>query len=98
MRAFVDRNGNGKWDTGNYDENLQPEDVYYYPREIEAKEKFDMTLQWNLTERKRTQQKPGKIVKQKPVEWKLPDDFKTAVRNVTNFISPFSYTSSILYN
>ena len=27
---------------------------------------------------------------QKPAEWKLPDDFKTAVRNVTNFISPFS--------
>ena len=26
----------------------------------------------------------------KPAEWKLPDDFKTAVRNVTNFISPFS--------
>jgi hypothetical protein len=40
--------------------------VYYYPREIQAKEKFDMTLQWNLTERKRTEQKPGKIMKQKP--------------------------------
>jgi hypothetical protein len=66
MRAFVDRNGNGQWDTGNYDENLQPEEVYYYPRDIEAKEKFDMTLQWNLTERKLNQQKPGKIIKQQP--------------------------------
>jgi hypothetical protein len=66
MRAFVDRNGNGLWDTGNYDENLQPEEVYYYPRDIEAKEKFDMTLQWNLTERKLNQQKPGKIIKQQP--------------------------------
>ena len=66
MRAFVDRNGNGKWDTGNYDDNLQPEDVYYYPREIQAKEKFDMTLQWNLTERRRNLQKPDKITKQKP--------------------------------
>ena len=66
MRAFVDRNGNRLWDTGNYDENLQPEEVYYYPRDIEAKEKFDMTLQWNLTERKLNQQKPGKIIKQQP--------------------------------
>ena len=66
MRAFVDRNGNGLWDTGNYDDNLQPEEVYYYPRDIEAKEKFDMTLQWNLTERKLNQQKPGKIIKQQP--------------------------------
>ena len=65
MRAFVDRNGNGQWDTGNYDENLQPEEVYYYPRDIEAKEKFDVTLHWNLTERKLNQQKPGKIIKQK---------------------------------
>jgi len=66
MRAFVDRNDNGLWDTGNYDADLQPEDVYYYSREIEVKAKFDLTFQWNLTERKRNLQKPGKIVQQKP--------------------------------
>lgn len=66
MRAFVDSNGNGLWDTGNYDADLQPEDVYYYSREIEVKAKFDLTLQWNLKERKRNLQKPGKIVQQKP--------------------------------
>lgn len=64
-RAFVDRNGNNKWDTGNYDADLQAEDVYYYPRSIECKEKFDVTLPWNLTEKPRNQQKPGEIVKQK---------------------------------
>lgn len=66
MRAFVDYNGNGQWDTGNYDADLQAEDVYYYSRDIELKAKFDVTLQWKLTERKRNQQKPGKIVQQKP--------------------------------
>ena len=66
MRAFVDRNGNGLWDTGNYDADLQPEDVYYYTREIEAKAKFDVTLQWSMTERQRNLQKPAKIVKQQP--------------------------------
>ena len=65
-RAYVDRNGNGVWDTGNYEADLQPEDVYYYPREIECKEKFDVTLSWNLTEKPRNQQKPGELVKQKP--------------------------------
>jgi hypothetical protein len=65
-RAFVDRNGNGKWDTGNYDQDLQPEDMYYYPRNIECKAKFDITLSWNLTGTPRTQQKPGAITKQKP--------------------------------
>ena len=65
VRAFIDRNGNGVWDTGQYDADLQPEEVYYYSRSIECKAKWDNTLQWNLTERKRYQQKPGALVKQK---------------------------------
>lgn len=65
VRAFVDRNGNGLWDTGLYDDDLQAEDVYYYHRSVECKAKWDNTLQWNLTERKRYLQKPGELVKQK---------------------------------
>lgn len=80
MRAFVDRNENGVWDTGDYDADQQPEDVYYYPREIEAKEKFDMTLQWNLTERKRNQQKPSKIIKQQPDKEKKRKQNRNAER------------------
>ncbi|MBQ7419668.1 MAG: Ig-like domain-containing protein [Prevotella sp.] len=66
VRAFVDRNGNGKWDTGSYDDDLQAEEVYYYPRSIECKAKFDITLPWSLTGMPRTQQKPDAITKQKP--------------------------------
>ena len=80
MRAFVDRNGNGLWDTGNYDKDLQPEDVYYYPRDIEAKEKFDITLQWNLTAKKRNHQKPGKITKQQPDKEKKRKQNRNAER------------------
>ena len=65
-RAFTDRNGNGKWDTGEYSADLPPEDVYYYPRTIEAKAKWDITQQWNLTARPRNQQKPADLVKQQP--------------------------------
>ncbi len=66
VRAFVDRNGNGKWDTGNYDEDLQAEEVYYYPNKIECKAKFDITLPWNITGTPRIKQKPAEITKQKP--------------------------------
>ena len=64
-RAFVDRNGNDLWDTGLYDADQQAEDVYYYSRAIECKAKWDVTQQWNLTARKRYEQKPGELQKQK---------------------------------
>ena len=66
VRAFADRNGNRIWDTGCYDDDVQPEDVYYYHRSIEAKAKWDIKQQWNLKQLKRNEQKPAAIVKQKP--------------------------------
>ena len=66
VRALIDLNGNGIWDTGNYDEDLQAEPVYYYPRMIECKEKWDVSQNWNLTATPRFRQKPEKITKQKP--------------------------------
>ena len=65
MRIIVDANNNKKWDTGNYDTNLQPEEVYYNPDEIECKAKWDLTLTWNPTSRPLYQQKPEAIKKQK---------------------------------
>ena len=64
-RAFIDRNGNGLWDTGEYDADQQPEAVYYFSREIETKAKFDITLTWNLVEKPLNQQKPSALVKKK---------------------------------
>ncbi len=66
MRLIVDRNGNGKWDTGDYDKDQQAEEVYYYPTFIECKAKWDITESWNPTEKPLSQQKPGDITKQKP--------------------------------
>lgn len=65
-RAFRDRNGNGVWDTGNYDADLQPEEVYYFPGRIDCKEKWDITRPWNLNATPLNMQKPGEITKQKP--------------------------------
>ena len=70
LSAFCDMNGNGQWDTGCYDEDLQPEPVFYFKEEIECKAKWDVSRKWNLTATPRYQQKPSKIVKQKPEQAK----------------------------
>lgn len=66
LRAFVDTNGNGRWDTGDYATGQQPEAVYYYPGEIECRAKWDLTERWNPTARILSAQKPMEITKQKP--------------------------------
>lgn len=66
LSAFVDRNRNGIWDTGHYATLLQPEEVYFDPKEIECKAKWDVTRDWNLTSTPLPQQKPLAITKQKP--------------------------------
>jgi len=66
MRLIVDRNGNGMWDTGCYDKDMQAEEVYYYPEAIECKAKWDMTESWAPKARNLAKQKPGAITKQKP--------------------------------
>ena len=66
VSAFIDSNGNGVWDTGDYSEDRQAESVYYYPREIECKAKWDVSQSWNVTGTPVFKQKPEKITKQKP--------------------------------
>ena len=79
-RAFVDHNGNNLWDTGNYDEDQQPEDIYYYSGEIECKAKWDITKEWNLTAKPRNMQKPGALIKQKDTKEKKKKQNRNAER------------------
>lgn len=65
LRAIVDHNDNGIWDTGMYNEGRQAESVYYDSNEVIAKAKWDVTHQWNLTSQPRHQQKPKALIKQK---------------------------------
>lgn len=66
LRAFCDFNGNGTWDTGDYDKQLQPEPVFYNNEEVNCKVKWDVTRNWNLTATPVFRQKPLAITKQKP--------------------------------
>ena len=65
LRAFIDKNDNGLWDTGCYDEDLQPETVFYFNEEIECKAKWDVSRTWNPKSVNAAKQKPAAIVKQK---------------------------------
>lgn len=65
LRCFVDSNRNGKWDTGDYDQDLQPEAVYYHPEKVECKAKWDGTVNFDVS-RPLYKQKPADITKQKP--------------------------------
>ena len=66
MRCFVDSNENGVWDTGEYNSNVQPEAVYYFPKPIHIKAKWDVEQDWAPLEIPRLNQKPKEITKQKP--------------------------------
>ena len=66
LRLFMDKNGNNKWDTGSYEDNLQPEEVYYYPRMLDLRALFEYEQDdWDIKAPLNTQ-KPLEITKQKP--------------------------------
>lgn len=66
MRLYMDRNKNGKWDTGSYDSKLQPEECYYYPHTLDLRAFFEYQQDdWNIKDPLETQ-KPLEITKQKP--------------------------------
>lgn len=66
LRCYEDFNGNGEWDTGDYDADLQAETVYYYPEAIECKANWDLTLPtWQPALMNAARQKPEAIRKQK---------------------------------
>ncbi len=47
LKAINDRNGNKRWDTGNYKLKIQPEEVMYFPKTIEIRSNWDVEETWN---------------------------------------------------
>lgn len=68
-RLVVDRNRNGKWDTGFYLDKIQPEEVYYYPGMFKIMQNWrsDET-RWDILATPLDKQKPLDITKNKPKE------------------------------
>ena len=50
LRLIKDKNNNDKWDTGNYLEKIQPEEVIYFPFELELRANWDLNESFNTTQ------------------------------------------------
>lgn len=67
-RIVIDTNNNGKWDTGNYESKLQPEEVFYSPKRYEVMQNWDVEETWDVYATPVYQQKALEITKNKPKE------------------------------
>ena len=76
LRLTIDNNGNGKWDTGNYKEHLQPEEVYYYPKKLRLRANWDLDENWDIYQTAIDMQKPEDIKRNKPEQSKNKLDKK----------------------
>lgn len=65
-RLVMDRNENGRWDTGSITDSIQPEDVYYFAKRLNLKKNWDVQQTWLLDELPVDMQKPYAIKKNKP--------------------------------
>ena len=92
-RLFIDRNGNGEYDTGNYDMHLQPEETVYYPGAINLKKNWDVEQTWDIYATPIDKQKPEAIKKNKPErkKWEKVNTEKTETdEDEENGFSDFS--------
>ena len=46
LKIFIDKNNNGKWDSGNFLERKQAEKTYLYPEKISIRDKWDLEIDW----------------------------------------------------
>lgn len=66
LYMFYDRNGDGRWTTGDFSTSRQGEEAFFYPGALDLRAGWEITQTWNPHMRPLQQQKPDKITKQKP--------------------------------
>lgn len=66
LRMFMDKNSNGRWDTGDLSTKRQAEDVYYYPRKFTLKANWEFEETWDYTQLPLLKQKPVELNKETP--------------------------------
>ena len=64
-RCFLDSNGNGKWDVGDYVLQRQAEEVFYLSTPIAVRANWDVDQNWTLRALPLTEQKPARLSKVK---------------------------------
>jgi len=63
LRVVEDANENSRWDTGNYAERRQPENVFYNPKSFVLRANWDVEEPWNVRELPLLEQKPKELMK-----------------------------------
>lgn len=66
LRLFIDRNGDGKWTTGDYAAGRQAEEVFYFPKPLVVRARWEVEQDWDVRGIPLNKQKPEAITKQKP--------------------------------
>lgn len=66
VRLIEDYNGNGLYDTGDYEKRRQPDLAYYYPKAINIKKNWDKEENWDLFSTPVDKMKPEAVLKNKP--------------------------------
>ncbi len=90
-RLIVDENDDGVWTTGNYEEQRQPEEVFYYPGLFTIREYTDHSESWDIRSKPVIEQKPLEITTNKPQEKKRnPNLDRQNERQQGQQSSPFS--------
>lgn len=64
-RVVEDTNGNGEYDTGDFDKGLQPELVSYFPNMLRLKKNWSIEQAWDILAYPLDRQKPAAIRKAK---------------------------------
>ena len=65
-RLVVDRNNNGRFDTGSLFEHVAPEQVYYFGAQLVLRSNWTIQQTWNPTLTPLLQQKPEEVKQNKP--------------------------------
>ena len=60
-----------KWTTGSWSPRRDPEEVYYFPKEIEVRANWDLNESWDVTALRLDKQKPDALVKQRSDKQKI---------------------------
>ena len=53
LKAIIDWNKNGKWDSGSFTDKLQPEEVLFYDNTIQVRSNWDYEIEWTIQTHRR---------------------------------------------
>ena len=68
IRMYIDADGDGHWTTGGWQDQHQPEPIYYFPEKIQTKSNWDFEEVWDYLANPQTEAKPKELIKASPAK------------------------------